>query len=451
MRKRRLKTALTVASAAFALTALGGCAKTLDVNERFEYTLLEDGSYEVGLNKKFLGVDWFDDLIGNCVTEIIIPEEYDGKPVTAIADGGFEYCRRATKLELPNTVTRIGARAFVGCESLTDVLLSDCLISIGTVSFSGCDGLTDIEFPDSLVSIEDSAFWGCGGIVNISLPQSLTELGSYAFCCCGNLERAELSEAVTSIGERVFYLCYNLTDISVDEDNSTYTDADGNLYNKDGSILIQYAIGKKNTEFVVPASVTQIAQDAFGDCKYLEKVEMGDSVTRIEKYAFYGCENLTGVTIGNGISNIGSNAFYGCERLVFNELGAFRYLGNSENPYLALISVLEESDGVGSIHKSTRVIAGNALHAEHRLRTVVIPVSVVSIGDDALSSSIGPIGMLYDIFYEGTPSEWLAIEIGKGNNALDGSTLYYYSESEPSAGNYWHYVDGEPTAWWQVD
>ena len=55
---------------------------------------------------------------------------------------------------------------------------------------------------------------------------------------------------------------------------------------------------------------------------------------------------------------------------------------------------------------------------------------------------------LTDVYYKGTRSEWENIKKEMQTFDLTKATLYYYSEAQPSeTGNYWHYVDGVPTAW----
>ncbi len=50
------------------------------------------------------------------------------------------------------------------------------------------------------------------------------------------------------------------------------------------------------------------------------------------------------------------------------------------------------------------------------------------------------------LYYAGTDEDWRAVE--KGNTDLFTPTVYFYSESAPTtSGYYWHYVNGEPTAW----
>lgn len=56
--------------------------------------------------------------IGNCMDkDIVIPEEYKGKPVIAIGDGAFAGVSIET-VTFSNCITSIGARAFVGCNKL---------------------------------------------------------------------------------------------------------------------------------------------------------------------------------------------------------------------------------------------------------------------------------------------------------------------------------------------
>ena len=68
------------------------------------------------------------------------------------------------------------------------------------------------------------------------------------------------------------------------------------------------------------------------------------------------------------------------------------------------------------------------------------------IGDSAFGDSLN------NIYYTGTKEDWGKIEIMEYNIFLRNATIYYYSESEPTTdGNYWHYVDGVPTAWIKQD
>ena len=56
---------------------------------------------------------------------------------------------------------------------------------------------------------------------------------------------------------------------------------------------------------------------------------------------------------------------------------------------------------------------------------------------------------LKKVYYTGTMEDWKAVDIDYFVPAeYFTATVYFYSESAPTtSGYYWHYVDGEPTAW----
>jgi len=73
-----------------------------------------------------------------------------------------------------------------------------------------------------------------------------------------------------------------------------------------------YPLGKIDSTFTIPDSVTSIGTRAFEGCGGLESVIITDSVTSIEKKAFYNCFSLASVTIGNNVETIGEMAFCEC-------------------------------------------------------------------------------------------------------------------------------------------
>ena len=188
--------------------------------------------------------------------------------------------------------------------------------------------LESVVIPDSVISIDDSAFYGCTSLTSVTIGKGVTSIGNFAFSDCTNL-----------------------TSITVNENNSVYKSIDGNLYSKDGRILIQYAIGKTENSFIIPDSVTSIGDWAFGDCTSLTSIVIPDSVTSIGDWAFSLCDSLTSVTIGNGVTSIGWGAFQECT---------------------SLESVVIP-DSVTSIGRS-------AFSGCTSLTSVVIPISVTSIG-----------------------------------------------------------------------
>ncbi len=254
-------------------------------------------------------------------TEVYIPSTYYNLPVTSIGDEAFIGCTSLTSIEIPNSVTSIGYGAFSGCRSLTSIEIPDSVTSIGAWAFNYCSSLTSIEIPDSVTSIGYSAFLYCwsltynikdnlkylgnndnkylylSGVENTittaTIDSSCKFIGDYAFSGCYSLESIEIPNSVTSIGDGAFAYCSSLTSIIVDENNKNYKTIDGNLYSKDGKILMQYAIGKTATSFEIPNSVTSIGNYAFSGCDSLTSIEIPNSVTSIGDWAFSDCDSLT--------------------------------------------------------------------------------------------------------------------------------------------------------------
>jgi hypothetical protein len=63
-------------------------------------------------------------------------------------------------VEIPNSVTTIGASAFSGCIGLTTVEIPDSVTTIGDYAFNSCAGLTTVKIPNSVTTISYSAFMG---------------------------------------------------------------------------------------------------------------------------------------------------------------------------------------------------------------------------------------------------------------------------------------------------
>ena len=166
-----------------------------------------------------------------------------------------------------------------------------------------------------VTAIRGYAFEECYNLTSVVIPDSVTTIGEDAFDYCYSLTSVVIGDSVTTIGDWAFSECYSLTSITVNEYNQYYKSIDGNLYTKDGKTLVQYAIGKTATQFIIPDSVTTIGDDAFRYCDSLTSIVIPDSVTSIGRYAFEDCYSLTSIVIPDSVTSIGEYALQYCDSL----------------------------------------------------------------------------------------------------------------------------------------
>ena len=223
-----------------------------------------------------------------------------------------------------------------------------------------------------VTSIEEFAFVWCFFVESIEIKDSVTYIGGAAFGGCGNLKSVEIPSSVTKIGINLFEKCTSLTSINVDANNRCYKSINGNLYTKDGTKLIQYAIGKSDTSFVVPDSVTSIEHRAFSFCKSLTSIEIPNSVTNIVLSAFEDLENLTSISVDN------NNQHY-------KSIDGNLY-SKDEKTFLKYAT--GKKDIIFVIPNSVISIAESAFAASKSITTVIIPNSVTSIDDSAFAECI---------------------------------------------------------------
>ena len=88
------------------------------------------------------------------------------------------------------------------------------------------------------------------------------------------------------------------------------------FYVPDGTTIVsEYIIPYGEDTVILPDSVKEIADNAFQNNEFLQKIVIRNGIERIGKLAFSCCEKLSQIFIPNTVAEIGSNAFTACKAL----------------------------------------------------------------------------------------------------------------------------------------
>ncbi len=306
----------------------------------------------------------------NNYSDVIIPENIDGKDINAIGEQAFWFST-INSVVIPQTVTSVGSYAFA-YSSLTAITLPSSNIAFSEYAFLDCNNIKTVYYSGILENwltstwqyehLESSPFFNGADLYikgekltvldSTNIPKNITTINAMAFYGCSSLEKVDIPSNITKIEGSAFSDCKNLTYLRIP---STVTDCQGCSFN--GCISLQtiyfdivdwkntYAVnfsnaGKnsdslvltigKNVEiikshafdnsyiteviFEEESNCREIKEYAFSECSRLKAIQIPDSVTSLGTYVFEQ-SGLETVTIGSGVSSIDTYAFLGCEKL----------------------------------------------------------------------------------------------------------------------------------------
>lgn len=110
-------------------------------------------------------------------TIVVIPEEIDGKPVTAVA-GCFGWDSQVQGIFVPNTVKRI--RGTFAHNKCLEVVIAEGLERLDDLIFAECPKLHTIILGDSLKEIDALALYGVPALKELYIPKSVEVIDTYA-------------------------------------------------------------------------------------------------------------------------------------------------------------------------------------------------------------------------------------------------------------------------------
>ena len=277
-----------------------------------------------------------------------------GPKVTAIGTGEGRSLY-LTSAVINNSVKTIGAEAFYAAgndseaEDLT-ITMNAYVDSIGYSAFQNCTKLTSIELPKVLKAIPDACFYGTR-IKDVVIPAS-----------------------VMSVGDQAFNWNDSIKTVTIEDNDKpiTFSDPYYTTFNNGGARYTVY-VGRNIERMFRPSEspfpqattitwgsmVTAIGTGE-GRSPFLKNAVIGNSVKTVGAEAFYAAgsdseaEELL-INMGANIDSIGYSAFQNCSKLTS----------------IVLPKVLKD-------------IPDNCFYGT-RIKDVVIPASVMSVGDQAFN------------------------------------------------------------------
>ena len=331
------------------------------------------------------------------VVDIVIPEECNGVKVTVLqsvysTNGSLFSDGSPIILSLPKTLTTINESELSNIAKITVDKDNPVFCDDNGVLYNK-DKTKLIYYPSEM---QDKQY---------IVPDSVQEIAPAAFV------RSKYTE-----------------EFIVDSDNDYFSVKDGVLYDKNQTKLIHYPGGKKDTEYTVsdtvseicdygfsynsclttvkiPESVKNIGEGAFFEARALESISIPESITELRAGIFAWCSSLTDVSLPDSLIRIDDDAFVFCVRLEsINIPDSVEYIGRAAFAACLKLSSVKLPDGLKKIDDMTFAdckamesldipSSVEKIEAEaftlSGLKTIVLPESVSEFDISALSECVG--------------------------------------------------------------
>lgn len=299
--------------------AFSGCEYLVNISLNQGLRIIGDGAFS-----------------NTAVNNIVIPgtvetvgaEAFYSTPVSALTleDGvgyigqrAFADSENLTAVTIPGSVKTIDIAAFVACPNLGTVVIGSGVETIGESAFSGDSALWSLDLGDTITAIGESAFESCTALPAVTIPGSITWIGPNAFKYCGSMTAVTIGDNNgLVINDCAFQYCEQLTYVTVGAGtkeicNAAFADNPTVVYASLGEgieTIGPWAFsGCSITELTLPSTLTTLGQGAFKANDFYGVV-IPAGVTVIEADTFGDCEMLYWIGFQDTISIIRDNAFY---------------------------------------------------------------------------------------------------------------------------------------------
>lgn len=324
------------------------------------------------------------------------------------------------KVTIPEGINSVGGYSFINCHSIESVVIPDSVTTIGTYAFYGCAGIKELSIPVS-AKVSNYTFYSCNNIETITITKGngtsieygsnssdpttfygntpwyvsgcstviiadgVKSIGKYMFYRCLSLQNVVIADSVESIGNAAFYYCTDLRELTIPVSAKIYNGPDTFL----NCINIQKITLTKGNGTAQDYVITST----------------GLTTTYYQYTPWYRSQCRT-IVIDKGITSLGCYTFYGC-----NNAKDVYFTGDIAD----WCNISFDDNTANPLNSGGNFYIGNEL-----VKEITIPTTVTKIGSYAFYNC----SFLTAAYFNGTPDQWRAIDVGYGNNALTNMLLF---------------------------
>ena len=232
-------------------------------------------AYQVNDDATEYSITGFGFFDGN--SEIVIPDEYYGLPVTRIEDDSFQGVAGLKAVTLGANITSIGDYAFSE-SGITEILIPTTVKEMGADVFAGCESLETIRCGYYAKPDGWSDYWneGCDATVRwLGLMDEQTLI---------------YSKYTNSQGDQYYYV----TGV-YDAPANIVIPAEYDGLPVEGIDFYAFEYEEGIRSITIGENVRHIGEYAFANCRGLDEITIPETVKYIDMYAFRGCTQLTDI------------------------------------------------------------------------------------------------------------------------------------------------------------
>jgi len=364
---------------------------------------------------------------------------------------------------------------FFSSNAFEEIILPGQLEVLEKNVFSRLEHLRKMVIPDHVKVLPEELFYLDTHLEEVILQEGLESIGKNCFSGCSLLSFLDIPSSVNFIDPLAFDENPALKEIRFPKGNSTYSVKGCSIYSRDGKTIVRVFNCLAQDLAADLEGVEEIGSSAFENLAQIKKVVVPEGVKVIQKEAFANT-GLTEIHLPASVMQIGEGAFRDCRKLV-------NFVLDPKNPYFVY------EDGVLYDHEKTRAIWANkafrgnyyapstlkrvengcfdwcfflmgayfkeglislgirAFYGERKmsLNQLLLPVSLTKIDGYQVTPKT-----LKEVYYAGSEESFLRIEGLKMNSSIRKAGIFYSERGPLDLKNrYWHYAeDGlTPVIW----